>query len=116
MTTDVLPVLHISNPTAVPALAREPRPAQTEKQASESAPRAKPVQQALAAVAKQIESYLRSVGRSLEFQVDETTGETIVTVRDAESGEVIRQIPGEETLRLARSLGNQPNALVDLIA
>jgi len=116
MTTDLLPILQVASSTAAAASPPAQPTPQPPKQAPESAHRAKPVQQALAAVAKQIESYLRSVGRSLEFQVDDATGETIVTVRDAESGEIIRQIPGEETLRLARSLGNQPNALVDLIA
>lgn len=87
-------------PKAAPA---SPQPAQT-------------VQQTLASVAKQIESYLRSIGRELEFRVDDSTGETIVTVRDAATGEVVRQIPNEETVRLARSLGNGPSALIDLLA
>ena len=64
--------------------------------------------------AKQIESYLKSVGRELEFSIDDTTGRTVVTVKDSTTGDVVRQIPGEETLRLARTLGASPNALVDL--
>jgi flagellar protein FlaG len=80
------------------------------------APPVHAVADTLAAVAQQIESYLRSTGRSLEFKVDGETGRTIVTVRDSQTGEIVRQIPGEETLRLARSLGNQPNVLIDLLA
>ena len=64
--------------------------------------------------AKQIESYLKSVGRELEFSIDDTTGRTVVTVKDSTTGDVVRQIPGEEALRLARTLGTSPNALVDL--
>lgn len=66
------------------------------------------------AVAAQIESYLKSTGRELEFSVDEASGRTVITVRNPETGETIRQIPSEEALRLARALGHQPNSLIDL--
>lgn len=52
--------------------------------------------------AAQIDSYMKSVNRSLEFRVDKDSGRTVVSVRDAETGELIRQIPGEEVLRMAR--------------
>jgi flagellar protein FlaG len=73
------------------------------------------VQEAAAAVAAQLESYLRSVGRELQFSVDSASGKTVVSVRDAATGDVIRQIPSEEALRLAESLGSQSNSLVDVI-
>jgi flagellar protein FlaG len=71
---------------------------------------------AVKAAAKQIDSYLKSAGRDLDIHVDRGTGRTIVTVRDSATGDVIRQIPNEETLRLAQSLGNGGSALVDLTA
>lgn len=46
--------------------------------------------------------------------MDDTTGRTVITVRDSATGETIRQIPNEEALRLARELGNQPSALIDM--
>ena len=63
------------------------------------------------AAARQIESYLKSVGRTLEFRVDAETQRTVVTVRDATSGEVIRQIPNEEVLKLANSLNDASSLL-----
>lgn len=66
------------------------------------------------AVAAQIESYLRANGRDLQFSVDSETGQTVVTVRDKSTGEVIRQIPNAEALRISRALGQQPNALIDI--
>ncbi|HTE40127.1 MAG TPA: flagellar protein FlaG [Steroidobacteraceae bacterium] len=75
-----------------------------------------PAEDAVKAAAAQIESYLKSVGRNLDIYVDRDTGKTIVTVRDAATGDVIRQIPGDETLRLARSLGDHASALIDLSA
>jgi len=74
------------------------------------------VQETTAAVAQQLETYLRSVGRSLHFSIDEQSGETVVSVRDAETGEVIRQIPSAEALRLAQALGTQRNSLIDILA
>jgi flagellar protein FlaG len=74
------------------------------------------VEETTAAVAQHLESYLRSVGRSVQFSIDTTSGDTVVSVRDAATGDVIRQIPSEEALRLARALGAQGNSLVDVLA
>ena len=66
------------------------------------------------AVAKQIEAYLKANGRELQFSVDHDTGRTVITVRDSSTGEVIRQMPSAEALRIAQVLGKQPNALIDV--
>jgi flagellar protein FlaG len=55
-------------------------------------------------VARQIEAYLRSNNRALEFRVDADTGRTVISVRDSETGELIRQIPGDEVLRIAQAM------------
>jgi len=75
---------------------------------------AQALEHAVKSAAAQIEAYLKSTGRELQFSVDEVTGDTVVTVRDAQSGEVIRQITNAEALRLAHALGNQPSALIDI--
>jgi len=73
----------------------------------------KPAQVALEAVAVHIDEFLADNGRELRFQVDRTTGATIVSVRDRATGELIRQIPSEEALRVARALHLQlPGLLV----
>lgn len=64
-------------------------------------------------IAERLESYLRSVARSLEFRVDAASGRTVVSVRDAETGELIRQIPSEEVLRLAEMAEDQTLVLVN---
>lgn len=46
----------------------------------------------------------QNIQRSLKFEVDEDSGETVVTVKDKYSGEVIRQIPSEEMLSLSKRL------------
>ncbi|HEY7639143.1 MAG TPA: flagellar protein FlaG [Steroidobacteraceae bacterium] len=71
---------------------------------------------AVKAAAEQIEKWMKSSGRSLEFRVDASSGHTVVSVRNPQTGELIRQIPSEETLRLAAMLGAASNTLVDVEA
>jgi flagellar protein FlaG len=42
--------------------------------------------------------------RSLRFQVDQGSGRTVITVINATTKEIIRQIPPEELLAIARNL------------
>jgi flagellar protein FlaG len=43
-------------------------------------------------------------GRKLNFAMDEVTDQMVITVRKAETGEVIRQIPSEAVLRVAHNM------------
>jgi flagellar protein FlaG len=70
---------------------------------------------AVRVAAAQIDSYLKRTGRELEFRVDDETGTTVVTVRDKATGDVIRQIPSEDVLRLARQLEAGTGSLLDLM-
>lgn len=72
-----------------------------------------PASPKIEAVAERLESYLRSVSRSLEFRVDSASGKTVVSVRDAETGDLIRQFPSEEVLRLAEMAEDQTIVLVN---
>lgn len=56
-----------------------------------------------AAVA-QINDYVQLVQRDLQFSVDDYLGATVVKVIDRNSGDVIRQIPNDVALDLARNL------------
>src|SRR4051812_28015471 len=60
------------------------------------------VRETLEAVARDIQDYLKRNGRNLEFNVDESTGRMVISVRDAATGELIRQIPGEEALAMSQ--------------
>ena len=59
-----------------------------------------------------INSYVQSLRRDLQFTVDEVTDRTIIRVIDSETQEVIRQIPSEEVLALARSLERSQGLLL----
>lgn len=61
-----------------------------------------------------INDYIQTLRRDLKFRVDQETDQVVVTVVDSQSGEVIRQIPSEEVLAVARSLDRaQPGLLLD---
>ena len=60
-----------------------------------------------------LEQFVRSIRRELEFRVDEASGRTIITVRNKETGEVVRQIPGEEVVALARALAEGRPTLLE---
>jgi flagellar protein FlaG len=49
-----------------------------------------------------LEQMSRESQRDLQFQVDDATGITVITVRDATTKEVVRQIPAEEVLAVSR--------------
>jgi flagellar protein FlaG len=51
-----------------------------------------------------IQSFVQNIRRDLNFSLDDSSGRVVVKVTDGVSGEVIRQLPSEEALRLAESL------------
>jgi flagellar protein FlaG len=60
---------------------------------------------------QEIEKFVQSVKRNLEFSIDEPSGKVIVKVIASDSGEVVRQITNEEVLRLANSLNDASSLL-----
>ncbi|MCK5831386.1 MAG: flagellar protein FlaG [Methylococcales bacterium] len=55
-------------------------------------------------LAKEGNMILNNVQRNLQFKVDDTTKQVVMSIVDKESGEVIRQLPSEEALELAKRL------------
>jgi flagellar protein FlaG len=51
-----------------------------------------------------ITAFLQENQRGLRFQVDKDSGRTIITVINPVSGEIVRQIPSQEVLDIAREL------------
>ena len=54
-----------------------------------------------------INERVQNLQRDLVFSVDEDTGKDVVTILDAKSSKVIKQIPSEEMLELAKNLSEQ---------
>lgn len=87
---------------------RAEAPGQTEKQGkSPGATASKDAAQATKEAVDALNQKALAQQRSLRFKVHDGTGQTVVSLVDAESDEVIRQIPTEEALHLAEVLAEQ---------
>lgn len=53
---------------------------------------------------RELNDYVQSLKRTINFEIDESSGRTIVRVLNQQTGELIRQIPSEEALAIARHL------------
>ena len=52
-----------------------------------------------------LNEHMQAVQRELHFSIDQDSGHTVIKVMDLATQQVIRQIPNEEALKAARSLG-----------
>ena len=69
-----------------------------------AAPSAEESPTQLDAALQQVNDKLKVLGTDLHFGVDTDSGLTVVKVIDRDSGDVLRQIPSEAAVRIARSL------------
>lgn len=58
----------------------------------------------LQSLVEDLSNMMSVMRKGLAFKIDEDSGTKIVSVMDIESGDLIRQIPNEEALKLARKL------------
>ena len=72
-----------------------------------------PTQEVVAKTAQQLESFVASMGRDLSFSVDSTTGYHVVRVTNPQTGEVVRQLPSEELLKIAETMQQTGSGLVN---
>tara|TARA_B110001450_G_scaffold212580_1_gene204618 strand:+ start:206 stop:598 length:393 start_codon:yes stop_codon:yes gene_type:complete len=61
----------------------------------------------------EINRALEKIPTTLAFQVDESSNRFIVNVADISTGELIRQIPGDAVLRIARQLESLKGIIFD---
>lgn len=69
-------------------------------------------EQRLEDVVNDVNEFIKPINNSLQFSIDEESGTTVVKVIDAETDEVIKQIPSEEMLALAKAIGQLKGLLV----
>jgi flagellar protein FlaG len=73
----------------------------------------KQMQKNLQDAIERLNEQMKSNGRQLNFSIDKTIDRTIVQVKNAETGEVIRQIPDETLLRVAHNIEQVKGMLLD---
>ena len=71
---------------------------------TEPAPSAKEARRELKRALDELNEQAHREGRNLNFSMDGEVNRVVITVRQTETGEVIRQIPSEAVLRLAHNL------------
>ena len=100
----------ISDAKAVSKVASVPLPTTNVKEASQE------IRNAAETAMKDIQHFISSQASTVRIHKDETSGHMIVQLVDPNSGEVIRTLPSEELLRLARSFEMLGNKMVHKVA
>lgn len=72
--------------------------------ADHAAPDPREVQRSVEEAVDLLNEQMRSNGRDLAFSIDRVVDRTIITVRNTQTGEVVRQIPDEALLRVAHNI------------
>jgi len=58
----------------------------------------------VAKAVEELKNYVEGLGRNLSFRRDESINKSIITVRDANTNQLVRQIPAEEVVEVARQI------------
>ena len=107
-----------SQPVPVPGSTARPAMPQREATPSEALPKASPPpeqpsrEQFKQAVEQINKKLAESASSNLQFSIDDETGQTLVRVTDKQTGELIRQIPSEELVELAKALDRMQGMLL----
>ena len=96
---------------AQPAPVQEARETPALQLVAQPKPEPKPSPGELREAIKEIQQSVDNGNTNLQFSVDEDTGRTIVSVIDSETRQVVRQIPSEEVMRMARALDRMQGLL-----
>jgi flagellar protein FlaG len=117
MSMDMSVKLNLSYPAPKPVTPVAEKPSETPEVAKAQAPVAAKSRDSddtkLKLAVQEIEKFVQSIKRNLEFSIDEHSGKVIVKVIASETGEIVRQIPSAEALKLADSLANASHVLFD---
>ena len=113
------PAPRVELPTAQPATAvtdkARPEPVQSapHNPKPEKTPDPRELRRQLQEATEQLNHEMKRNQRDLSFSVDDAADKIVVTVKNTESGEVVRQIPSEAALKVAHNLANVKGLLED---
>ena len=110
-------------PVAAEAPSAEIRQARSSAQNSSAAPviteqsvtqtqKVEANRQELEDAVKQVNDFLKPINNSIQFNLDDDTGKTIVKVIDLATKDIIRQFPSEEMLSIAKAIDKMKGLLV----
>lgn len=99
----------VSTPAPLSATLNVVKP---EQEADSARSTSQPSREQLDQAMQQMQNALPPVARNLQFSIDEETGRTVVKVIDPSTKEVIRQMPSEELLSIAKALDSMRGLLI----
>lgn len=106
-----------STPTLNPAAAARPaaaapgRPPAVDK--AEAGARAREMRRELQEALAEVNRQMKLNGRDLAFSLDDKADRLVIKVTNSQTGELVRQIPDETVLRIARSIEELKGVLYD---
>jgi flagellar protein FlaG len=65
-------------------------------------------------VAVDLTNMVAMMQKGLKFSVDDDSGKQVIKVQDIESGDIIRQIPSDEALQLAKKISEVSGVLMPI--
>ncbi len=77
---------------------------------------AKSIASKVETIVSQMSEYVQNHQRDLQFKIDKDSGQTVITVLDSETREVIRQIPHERLVQLANHLDKDESLIFQELA
>ncbi|MDH5361091.1 MAG: flagellar protein FlaG [Gammaproteobacteria bacterium] len=86
----------VMSPRGLQSTEREVKEASVETESANAEP--------LEAVVENVNDYVQNVQRQLSFSIEKESGKTVIRVVDSATDELVRQIPSEEFLELAKAL------------
>ena len=54
-----------------------------------------------------LQAFVEGLGRSLSFRQDDTIDRSVITVRDSNTNQIVRQIPSEEVIAISRQIKSE---------
>lgn len=61
---------------------------------------------------KDVQDFVTGMNQNIQFSIDKESGKTIIKVIDRQTEQILRQIPSEEMLQIAKALGKLDGLLV----
>ena len=79
-------------------------------------PHAEQMRKEIQEAVERLNEQMRKEGRNLAFSVDKKVDQTVITVKNSHTGEVVRQIPDESLLHVAHSIEDMKGLLYDKVS
>lgn len=71
-----------------------------------------PLRQQVEEAVRHVQEFVQPINQNIEFTLDDDTGKVVVKVVDVATKEVVKQIPSEEMLAIAKALDRLQGLLV----